>query len=562
MLTRDIGSPKAVSAINPDYARVPLSELLGRQDEWSLPNVLRSRAREHPDAPALQFEGDDVLSFGQLLAKVETLASNLVAMGVARGDRVALIMDNSSEMVIAWYAISVAGGVEVPVNTALRGKFLAHVLENSSAKIVIADGHLIEPLVDIRADAPHVERLVLNGEPRVASPWTVVELSGLIASCEEADLERVRAIDVDHADAAAIMYTSGTTGPAKGVLLSHGHMWAWARQMCDALRLTRDDIFLVVLPLFHGNAQIMQVYAATMAGARTVLYQRFSASRWVEQAIESGATVSSLLGVMAQFIFDQEQSEKDALIPISRMITIPMPAAIGDRFRKRFNLECIEAYGMTEICLPLMQSLDGEKRAGSCGRPLDEWFEVAIVDPVTDRPLPPDTVGEIVVRPKHPWTMMLEYFRMPDRTVKAWRNLWFHTGDSGKYDEDGYFYFADRLQDRIRRRGENISSYELEAVAAEFDGVLEAAAVAVPADEGDDDIKLCVVTRDGSLDHMAFLDHCRKNMAYFAVPRYFCVFREFPKTPNGKVLKRELRESDGLSRWDRVAAGIAIKRDS
>lgn len=556
-----ISSRDSIHTINPDFSGEPLSEFLRRQNEWSLPKVLRSRVRERPNAPALQFENGDTFSYAQLLEKVETLAANLVAMGVARGDRVALIMDNSADMVVAWYAINFAGGIEVPVNTALRGRFLAHVLDNSSAKIVMVDGSLMEPLVEIEREAPYVERLVINGEPKVESPWPTVTFAELAASCDRADLEHVRSIDVGHDDPAAIMYTSGTTGPAKGVLLAHGHMCAWAYQMCDALRLMSHDTFLVVLPLFHGNAQIMQVYAATMAGAKIALYRRFSTAKWVDQAMESGATVSSLLGVMAQFIFDNEPSVNDARIPISRMITIPMPAAIGDRFRKRFNVECIEAYGMTEICLPLMQRLEGEKRPGSCGRPLDEWFEVAIVDPATDRFVPANTVGEIVVRPKHPWTMMLEYFRMPDRTVKAWRNLWFHTGDSGRYDEDGYFYFADRLQDRIRRRGENISSYELEAVAAEFDGVLEAAAVAVPADEGEDDIKLCVVTRDGTLDHMAFLEHCRNRMAYFAVPRYFCVFEDFPKTPNGKVLKRELRESDGLSKWDRVAAGIHIKRD-
>ncbi|MCC7250499.1 AMP-binding protein [Hyphomicrobium sp.] len=561
MATHGATGQIATSA-NLDCVSAPLQEILSRQDDWTLPKTLRAQAAKRPSAPALQFENGATLSYAELLQRVEAFSANLLSMGVARGDRVALVMENSIEMVVAWCAINLIAAVEVPVNHALRGRFLTHVLENSAAEIVIIDGGLIGPLVDIKDDVTCVKHLVVNGAPKLPLPWPVSDFDTLIAGCDDAGLERVRAIDVAPDEPAAIIYTSGTTGPAKGVLLPHGQMWAWAYHMCDALRITHEDVYLVVLPLFHGNAQIMQVYAAMMAGAKVALYKRFSTSRWVDQAIESKATVSSLLGVMAQFIFDQKPCDKDAHVPISRMVTIPMPAAIGERFRRRFNVACIEAYGMTEICLPIMQRLNEEPRPGSCGRVIEDWFEVAIVDPETDRDLPPNTVGEIVVRPKHPCTMMLDYFRMPERTLKAWRNLWFHTGDSGKYDEDGYYYFVDRLQDRIRRRGENISSYEIEAVAAEFENVLEAAAIAVPAAEGDDDIELCVVTRDGTLDYLVFLEHCRKRMAHFAVPRYFRVFNEFPKTPNGKVLKRELRQSSALSTWDRVAAGIHIGRDS
>lgn len=550
------------SDINRDYVCEPVQQLLDRQNEWSLPKTLRARALDVSQRPALQFENGSALTYAELLVKVETFAANLLARGVARGDRVALLMDNSIEMVIAWYAINFVAAVEVPINHALRGRFLAHVLQNSGAELVIVDGALLEPLLDIRDEARHLKHLIVNGATELTLPWPFANFRDLARGCDPAHLRALRAIEVSHHEPAAIMYTSGTTGPAKGVVLPHGQVFIWAHHMRDALKITQHDTYLVVLPLFHANAQIMQVYAAMLAGAKIALYRRFSTSRWVEQAIESNATVTSLLGVMAQFIFDHEPSERDARIPIQRIISIPMPAAIGERFRQRFNLSYIEAYGMTEVCLPLMQRLEDEHRPGSCGRPMSDWYEVAIVDPDTDRPVPAGTVGEIAVRPKHPWTMMLNYFQMPERTLKAWRNLWFHTGDSGKFDADGYFYFVDRLQDRIRRRGENISSYEVEAAASEFDQVLEAAAVAVPAAEGDDDIKLCVVTRDGTLDYLAFFEHCRKRMAHFAVPRFVCIYQEFPKTPNGKVLKRELRDSDGLSKWDRVAAGIRIGRDS
>lgn len=548
--------------VNPDFVAESVESLLSRLEEWSLPKILRKHAAERGDRPALQFENGETLTFKELVHRTETLAANLISMGVKRGDRVALLMENSAEMVIAWFAVNFAGAVEVPVNVGLRGRFLTHVLENSAAEIVIVDTELLDRLEAIKHEIGKVRHLVVHGACDGFNVWPTSQLGDVLKGCSKSDLEAVRALDVKHDDLAAIMYTSGTTGPAKGVLLPHGQMYVWAQHMIKALRIMSHDIFYVVLPMFHGNAQIMQVYAALAAGAKVALYKRFSTSQWVEQATESKATVSSLLGVMAQFIFDRAPTELDAQVPISRMITIPMPAAIGEEFRKRFNMECIEAYGMTEICLPLMERLGGEIRPGSCGQVLDDWYEVAIVDPATDVKVPPNTVGEIVVRPKHPWTMMQCYFGMEDRTVKAWRNLWFHTGDSGKYDNDGFYYFVDRLQDRIRRRGENISSYELEAVAAEFENVLEAAAVAVPAEEGDDDIKLCVVTKDGKLEFMEFMLHCKARMAHFAVPRYFHVFEEFPKTPNGKVLKRELRAADGISSWDRVAAGIHIGRNT
>lgn len=529
---------------------------------WSLPKVLRARANERPNAPALQFECGEILTYAALTERVETFAANLSDIGVKHGDRIAIMMENSTEALIAWMAVNFLGAVEVPINLALRGRFLAHVLQNCTTEMVIIDADLVPSLTSIQSEIPFIKSLVVNKPHTESVSWIVRNYTDLTKHCEKSTVEKIRQIDVSHDDPAAIMYTSGTTGPAKGVLMPHGQMYVWAGHMKERLAIKRDDTFFVVLPLFHANAQIMQIYAAILAGAKVALYRRFSTSKWVDQTIEAKATVTSLLGVMAQFIFDNEPNEKDAQIPITRMIAIPMPAAIDAQFCERFGVECIQAYGMTEVCLPIMQKFGDSPRPGSCGRPLDDWYEVSIVDPETDLPVPPNTIGEIVVRPKIPWTMMLEYFSMPDRTLKAWRNLWFHTGDGGKCDTDGYYYFADRLQDRIRRRGENISSYELEAVATEYEQVLEAAAIAVPADEGEDDIMLCVVTQNGTLDNLNFLDHCKKRMPHFAVPRYFRIFKELPKTPNGKVLKRDLREHDGVAVWDRVAAGIHIGRNS
>jgi len=537
-------------------------QLIARQSTWSLPNELRRQAAANPSAAALQFEKGPLISYLELLQRVEALAANLLKLGLSRGERVALLMDNSAEAVVAWFAVSFAGGVEVPVNPALKGIFLQHLLENSGARFAIADGSLLAPLLDVDRDKVSLEAVICNGAVAVNLPWPSHSYGALAGGADECDLVRLREIEVRVDEPAAIMYTSGTTGPAKGVVMPHGQMYIWALHMKDALQLTSSDIYLVTLPLFHANAQVMQVFAAITAGAKIALYRRFSTHLWLDQAIECGATVSSLLGVMAQFIFATPEGEKDRKSKLSRLITIPLPAAIAHQFEERFGVKCLEGYGMTEVCLPMFRRLDDPLRPGSCGRVMGEWFEVAILDPETDQRVAPNTVGEIAVRPRAPFTMMLEYFRMPERTLRAWRNLWFHTGDSGRCDEEGNFYFVDRLQDRIRRRGENISSYELEAAASEYHHIVEAAAVAVPAHEGEDEIRLCLVTKDGALDFVDFFEHCKRRMPYFAVPRYYCVFSELPKTPNGKVLKRDLRDAQGLASWDRVAAGCHVGRDA
>jgi crotonobetaine/carnitine-CoA ligase len=320
----------------------------------------------------------------------------------------------------------------------------------------------------------------------------------------------------------------------------------------------------VCLPLFHGNAQFMQVYAALIAGATIVLADAFSASNWIRDINESHATVTSLLGVMAQYIYNQPPSELDASHRVRRMITIPLPAAIAEDFERRFDVTCVEAYGMTEICLPIYRPLDEPLRPGSCGKALAEWFEVAIVDPDTDEPVPGGEVGEIVVRPRSPFSTFSGYHEMPERTVEAWRNLWFHTGDAGRRDADGYYYFADRINDRIRRKGENITAYDIEVALTDICDVVEAAVVAKPAAEGEDDVKAYLVLAPGaSLDPVAVLEHCVAKLPYFAVPRFLELVPELPKTPNGKVLKRELRARNGSdAEWDRERAGYTVRRTS
>jgi crotonobetaine/carnitine-CoA ligase len=541
-------------------ALAPAGATLPPKDTWAVPTQLYARAHRTPDKVFITAEDGESLTFAQTLTRAERTAAGLAALGVKQGDRVVLVMDNSPDLVVTWFAVNLLGGVEVPMNVANQGNSLAHVFNNSGAEVAVVDDRHVAGVV---GSGPALENLrylvVRGGSVPTEVDWQCHTLED-VATCT-APFEPV---EVSYSDTGAIMYTSGTTGPAKGVVMPHAHMYLFARHLVDNLRLTEDDVHMVCLPLFHANAQLMQAYASLIAGARIAIYPRFSASAWSRQIVECGATVTSLLGIMAQFIHNQPPSKIDRAHKVTRMVTIPLPSVIADDFERRFGVTCVEAYGMTETCLPMYRPIDEPLRPGSCGKVLSDWFEVAIVDPETDEPLPTGEVGEIVVRPRSPFTTFSGYHAMPDRTVEAWRNLWFHTGDAGRCDQDGYFYFADRTADRIRRRGENVTAYDIEVVLTELPQVLEAAVIGVPASEGEDDIKAVIVTEPGCfVDPAQILEHCRPRLPYFALPRYLEVVSELPKTGNGKVLKRLLRahrvtddEWDLATVTERVKTGV------
>ncbi|WP_455902009.1 AMP-binding protein [Rhodococcus gordoniae] len=527
------------------------------KDDWVLGAQLRRHAAERPDAPFLTFEFAETLTFAQTLHRSERLAAGLAALGVTHGDRVVMLMDNSTEIVLSWFASNLLGAAEVPINTAYQGMTLEHTFNNCGAKVAVVDARYLPRLAESAARLHHLEKVVVVGTPTVELPWPTIAFDEVAQSTAEFPDPAV-----SYRDLAAIMYTSGTTGPSKGVLTPHALAFTLGRQTMERLSISAEDTYYVCLPLFHSNAQYVQVYAALIAGAQIAVATRFSASRWLDDIRRSGATVSSLLGVMAQFLYAQPAGDRDRDHLLRRVVAIPMPSLIAGEFTERFNIDCVEAYGMTEASLVMWRPEGTPLRPGSCGKPLSDEYDVAILDPDTDEPVTPGEVGEIAIRPKRAWTMAVGYHDMPEQTIEAWRNLWFHTGDAGRVDEDGYYYFVDRIRDRIRRRGENVSSFDIEAVLSEYPGVVECAAVGVPADEGDDEIKVSLVST-ATVDHTDLIEHCRKRLPYFAVPRYVEVLDALPKTPNGKVLKREIR-NNGITgaEWDRVAAGIVIGRNS
>ena len=346
-------------------------------------------------------------------------------------------------------------------------------------------------------------------------------------------------------DLASVFFTSGTTGLSKGVTMTHAHMVFEADECISLTRLSDADTYMSVGPLFHGNAQFLAAYPALLAGARFVLRERFSASRWAGWIRDCGATVTNFVGVMMDFVWKQPPAPGDRDNRLRCIFAAPTASSIVDAFRDRFgDVTFVEVFGLTETSMPIMTPYGETRPAGAVGKVVTDWFDVRLVDPETDEEVPDGEVGELVVRPTYPFTMTVGYFAMPERTAEALRNCWFHTGDGLRREADGWFYFVDRLKDAIRRRGENISSYEVEQALLSHPEIAECAVVAVPAEQeaGEDEVMAFIVRAPGSgSSPNEFWQFFERRLPYFAVPRFLRFLDELPKTPSEKVQKANLR---------------------
>ncbi len=545
----------------------PLTLSFPDRRDWIFPRVLAERARTHGDSPFLEPLGEPALSYGEVDRLVNRFAHGLGALGVGRGDRVLVMLPNCVEFMLVWWAINRLGAIEVSVNNAYKGYFLEHVVTNSGGRLIVAADEFLERLKSSEDRLPGLETVVVHAARGAAEmPWPRFKrLRALPLEAIPASRDDPPEVELSHRDLCAIMYTSGTTGPSKGVMLPHAHCYVFAEATANLTRLTAEDAYFVATPLYHGNAPIMQVFPAMLRGGRAVICPRFSASEWVAEIRRSGATVTNLLGVMMDFVYRQPPRAGDREHRLRVVLGQPAPAAIVEDFKRRFAIgKVLEYYGMTEVGVVTMMPWD-DVRPGSCGKAVSEWFDLRIADPETDEELPAGQVGELLVRPRVPWAFNQGYWEMPDKTLEALRNVWYHTGDALKRDAEGYYYFVDRMRDVIRRRATNISSYDIECVIAEHPDVTESAAVAVPSEfvGGEDEIKLCLVLRAGArLVPEEFLAWCEERLPHFAVPRYLVAVPEFPRTPNNKVQKYLLRQPDVTgAAWDRVAAGYRLEEE-
>lgn len=535
--------------------------------EWTLVDLIRRQAAEQGDRSFVRFEDGQAFTFRSLHAWTDELAGSLAALGVRAGDRVLGLVGNRAESIGMLFAAVKLGAVWVPVNTGLRGAFLEHQLHNAEPRVVVIEDRLAANLRDVVAGPVAPEALVIIGDPATPTPACLRTARRLMfpelrALRAPADPPRMTPAP---GDVAMIMYTSGTTGPSKGVLMPHGHCYLAGLGLAEATALTAADRYFICMPLFHANALLMQLMGSLIAGAEVVVTERFRATSWLDEVRAAEATITNGLGVIPEFIFRQPPTDRDRDHRLRLMMAIPISEEWGAAFEKRFGVPFMQGFGMTE-CNIVAYTRPGDALVPGCaGYPLAEWFEVGIADPGTDAPLPPGQVGEIVVRPKIPGSVMAGYFRMPEKTVEAWRNLWFHTGDAGRFDELGRLHYVDRLKDCIRRRGENISSFEIEQVLNAHPVVAESAVVGikVAGAGGEDEVKAYVVpTAGATVDPVELLDWCTPRMPYFAVPRFVeVVTGELAKTPTGKLQKTPLREAGvTAATWDRDSVGYVVRR--
>ncbi|GAA0193846.1 ATP-dependent acyl-CoA ligase [Cytobacillus oceanisediminis] len=524
----------------------------------SINEMLDHRATHDADRPFVRDRDGASRTYAETHLAVRRLAGALAGRGVRAGDTVLIMLPNGLAIVDTWLACAALGAVEVPVNVHLRGDFLRHVLEDSSARLLVVAADLFPAVVEAGLPERICDVVVVEpGDDDVVPGVALHDYAELAAAAPVPTLA-----PTSTGELTGIFYTSGTTGPAKGIMFTHGQGAATARNYVDATGAGPDDVFFCCMPLFHSNAQVLQVVAPMMVGAQVSIWPQFTATRWLDQVRAVGATISNTLGVMAEFLYRQPPRPDDADNPLRVLQTIPAPAGLVSRIEERFGLTCIDGYGLTDVGMIAFRRHDQPLVLGSSGRVVASDYDVVVADPETDVPVPTGRVGEILVRPRVPGAFMLGYWNRPELTSSAWRNLWFHTGDSGRFDEDGNLFFVDRLGDSIRVRGENVSSAQIEAVAVEHPAVVACAAVAVPSDVGDYDVLLVVVPAPGEHpDPVSLVRHCEGRMPYFAVPRYVDVVGELPMTATQKVRKIELRRR-GVppTAWDRTAAGVVVAR--
>lgn len=533
------------------------------QRHWVLPQILEQQAATRADHPYLQWtDAGKPLSFSEVNIQVNRLAHGLAAMSVKHGDLVAIFLPNCLEYILIWFALNKLGAAEVTIGDSFKGGFLRHPIALSKARLIITSSGLAHRIAEVEEQLPDLSHVILWDDEMESGtlPPNFVRLTTSLY----ADLAVARddnpAVPVDPRDLAAVLFTSGTTGPSKAVLMSHSQIYFFAEELMQVVRLGKDDVYLTSFPFFHANAQLESVYPALIAGIRCILYRKFSASDWLGRIRRSGTTVTNCLGATMAFIASQPSAADDREHHLRCVFAAPAHPGLSQIFNERFGIsQVVTGYGQTEISMPFLSPWGVPIPAGACGVLLDQWFEVALVNPDTGEIASGAGTGELWVRHKVPGTISDGFLAMPEKTLEAWRDLWFHTGDLMRRDGSGWFYFVDRLKDTLRRRGENISSFEVEEVINSHPAVAECAVIAAAADEdgGEDEVMVCVVLEAGlMLDPADLIAYCEPRMPGFALPRYVDFIDALPKTPSEKVRKNELRKRGVTSAtWDRLAGG-------
>lgn len=523
-------------------------------------DALASRLSTEPDSPYLDFEGV-ARTAREMDLESNRMAHALADLGVGKGDRVATLLENSVEQVVSFFAAVKLGAIQVPINTAYKGEFLQHQLSDSGCRAFVVQGDFASRLSAIDLGAlSELRACVTTSEPDAEIAGVKTEAWDALMSSAPDDA--VDDVGVRPSDLACFIYTAGTTGPSKGCMLPHNYVVTLADQITRAWERHPDDVVLTPLPLFHFNAISVCVVGSLTVGGSASIARRFSVSKFWPEVKRTGATMVSLLGSLAILIADAEDHPDQEGNKLRLCGAAPFPPATQDIWRNRFGCATFSAgFGLTEASLLSMLPASEENRPGAAGKTNDHDFDVRIVDD-DDVEVPVGETGEIVCRPKRPNSMFAGYWQRPAETLTVLRNLWFHTGDIGKVDDDRFLYFVDRKKDYLRRRGENISSFEMERIFHGHDAIEDVAVHSVASDVGEDDVKITAVLVSGT--SITEEDLCRwavDRVPYFAVPRYIEFRDDLPRNPVGRVLKYQLRdEGVTAATWDREKAGFTFER--
>ena len=528
------------------------------QQDRVLSSIIEDKARQHPNHVVFQFR-DEPITFEQLNHNINKAANGFTAMGIKHGDKVALMLPNSAEFLYAWFGLNKIGAVEVPINVALKGTGLVHQIVQSDCMVLVADAKFLDRLDPISDDLTTVKHAVFYNTPEGQSlpTWKSIE-SSTFAKLMDHSSDSPNVI-VHFTDMASILYTSGTTGVSKGVMISHNYWYDIWSQSVKYSQYTEDDVLYTGLPFFHGNAQGITIGPAILADAKAVIVDRFSASSLWDDCRKWECTEANYIGGIIPILMKAAEGASDGDNPLRLMVGAAAPVNIWHDFESRFNTKLLEVYGMTECYCCLANPID-EVRPGSCGKAITGW-DVKIIDDNGTQAGPME-LGEFVARPQSMNVGTSGYYKMPEKSLELFENMWINTGDLGRMDEDGYFYFVDRKKQALRRRGENISSFEVEAVINANPAVLESCIVGVPSDVGEEDVKAVIVLQEGqTLTEKEVIDWCMPRMAYFCIPRYIAFRTSLPKTPSERVEKYKLKvEGVTADCWDFEDSGIVLER--
>ncbi len=521
--------------------------------ERTIPKMLMRQAERYAQRRLVTI-GGVTLTYAETRAAASGYAGALAAAGVHVGDRVAIMCGNRAELLFSILACAWLGAIAVPINTASRGAQLDHILSNCGARLMVVERELAAVLAALDRSRIALQAIWLVGNGETPT------IPGVAASPFPAPGHPLEPHAVLPGDTFAILYTSGTTGLSKGVCCPHAQYFWWAVYTGMLLGVREADVLMTTLPMFHTNA-LNAFFQALLNGAALIVEPRFSASAFMRRVADEQATVTYVLGAMVPMLLAQPANDADRAHTVRIALAPAVPEHFHAQFTARFGFGLLDGYGSTETnCI--MGAPLAEQQPGKMGKLLD-GFSARVVDD-HDNEVPDGEAGELILRADEPFAFATGYFGMPDKTVEAWRNLWFHTGDRVVRERDGFYRFLDRMKDAIRRRGENISAYEVEQVLVSHPQIENAAVFAVRSELAEDEVMATVVLRSGStLSHAALLDYCQPRMPYFAVPRFVEFVDALPATENGKVTKYKLRERGvTAATWDRDKAGYQVRRDA